>query len=229
MDLLDFAFTLILLLIFLFFMFWPLSIPITIWIYIKRKQNKKVFQSMVINNNKEYYDIAPSKLEGLDISDLYNLKRYLTEKFITFENAYNNLDFNTMYNVCTEKMYNLYHSNITINLKFEEKKIIDQIEIKKVIIFDTYSSKYKQVVSAMIEFSSLSYMMKSSGKIVNGSSTKPITEAFEITFIKNFKQVDKYKCHNCGAPVEGSTCEYCKTKIDNTGDFRIDSIKKIVK
>ena len=229
MDLFELIFALIILIFFLLFMFWPISIPIAIWIYIKRRQNKKIFQSMVIENKKQYYDISPSKLEGFDISDLSNLKMYLTEKFLAFENAFNKLDFNTMYNICTEKMYNLYHSNITVNLKFEEKKIIDQIEIKKVIILDTYSSKYKQVVSAMIEISNLSYMMKSNGKIVSGSSTEPITEAFEVTFIKNFKQNDKYKCPNCGAPVEGTTCEYCKSKITSAGDYRIDSIKKIVK
>ena len=182
---------------------------------------------MNISYKKEYKDIDYVKLQGFD-TNISNLKMYLYDIFLKFENAYNNLDFNTMYNLCTERMYDMYHTNITLNLKFEEKKIIDQIKIEKMIVYDVFASEFKQIVYTLIKISSISYTQKTNGKIVSGSPTKPITESFEVTFIKTFKQKDKYKCPNCGASVNGSQCEYCQSKIDNSGDFRIDSIKKIV-
>ena len=216
------------LIIILFLFFWPISIPLTIIYLIKRNKNKKLFKSMVVSNNKNYKEIDSSRLEGLDITDLSKLKIYLYDIYYKFELAYNHLDYNSMYNLCTERLYNLYHSSITLNLKFDEKKIIDQIKLEKMIIYDTYTSQSKQVVYTVIEVSNISYSIKSNGKIVSGSPTKPIKESFEVVFVKYFKQKDKLKCPNCGASVEGSICDYCKSKIDNTGDYRIDSIKKIV-
>lgn len=213
--------------IFLFCFFWPISLPLLIIYIVKRKKNRKQFKAMNISYKKEYKDIDYVKLQGFD-TNISNLKMYLYDIFLKFENAYNNLDFNTMYNLCTERMYDMYHTNITLNLKFEEKKIIDQIKIEKMIVYDVFASEFKQIVYTLIKISSISYTQKTNGKIVSGSPTKPITESFEVTFIKTFKQKDKYKCPNCGASVNGSQCEYCQSKIDNSGDFRIDSIKKIV-
>ena len=218
----------VVLFVIIFCFLWPISIPLTIIYIIKRNKNKKLFKSMVIKDNKVYNEIAPSKLEGFDITDLDKLKIYLYDIYYKFEVAYNHLDYNSMYNLCTERLYNLYHSSITLNLKFDEKKIIDQIKLEKMIVYDTYTSQSKQVVNTVIGVSNISYSIKSDGKIVSGNPTKPIKESFEVTFIKYFKQNDKYKCPNCGASVDGSVCDYCKSKIDNTGDYRIDSIKKIV-
>lgn len=214
--------------VFLFLFFWPISIPLTIIYLIKRNQNKKTFKSMIVRDSKGYTEISPSRLEGFDITDLEKLKIYLYDIYYKFEVAYNHLDYNSMYNLCTERLYNLYHSSITLNLKFDEKKIIDQIKLEKMIVYDTYTSQNKQVVYTVIEVSNISYSIKSDGKIVSGNPTKPIKESFEVVFVKYFKEDDKYKCPNCGASVEGSICEYCKSKVDNTGDYRIDSIKKIV-
>ena len=213
----------------LFFVFWPISVPLLIFYIIKRNKNKKAFKSMVISSkNKEFTDINPSKLDGFDITDISKLKMYLYDIFYRFETAYNNVDYNTMYNLSTSKLYDLYHTNIVLNLKFDEKKIIDQIELKKMLITEAYSSKYKQVITSVIDISYINYTINSSGKIVNGSPTKPLNEKFEVIFIKQVDNNEKFRCPNCGANVTGTTCEYCNSKITNSGEFRIDSIKKIV-
>jgi hypothetical protein len=184
---------------------------------------------MNITGRDQYTEITPDKLEGFDINDLSKLKVYLYDIYSKFENAYNTLDYNTMYNVCTEKMYNLYHSSIQLDLKFDEKKMIELQQLDNMIIYDTYTSKYKQVVYTVITVKYINYTMKSDGTIVSGSPTKPVKESFEVIFIKQFKQDGKYRCPSCGASVQGAICDYCKTKIDACDEYRIDSIKKIVR
>ncbi len=219
----------IFMIIFLFLFFWPISIPLLIIYIIKRNNNKKLFKSMIIKDNKmNFSDINSSKLDGFDIKDISKLKKYLYEIFYKFETAYNDVDYNTMFNLSTSKLYNLYHSNIVLNLKFEEKKIINQIELNQMYITDAFSTSAKQVITTVIDISYLNYNIKSDGKVVSGSPTKKINEKFEVIFIKYFDKNDDYRCPNCGANVTGSVCEYCNSKITNNSDFRIDSIKKIV-
>ena len=206
---------------------WPISLPFLIIYIIKRAKNKKTFKSLIISNSNELKDVSESKLSGFDITDISNLKKYLYDIFYKFETAYNNVDYNTMYNLSTPKLYDLYHTNIVLNLKFDEKKIIDNIVLEKMLITDAYSSSNKQVITTAIDISYLNYTMKSDGKIVNGNPTKMIKERFEVIFIKNFDKKDSSRCPNCGANVTGSTCEYCNSSISSS-DFRIDSIKKIV-
>ncbi len=229
MELLETLLILAIMIIILLMMAWPISLPLLIIYIIKRNKKKQVFKSMNITGRDRYTEVTPDQLEGFDISDLSKLKLYLYDIYTKFENAYNALDYNTMYNVCTEKMYDLYHSSIQLDLKFDEKKIIELHELNNMIVYDTYTSQTKQVVCTLITVTYINYTIKSDGTIVSGNPTKPVKESFEVMFIKQFKHGDKYRCPSCGASVQGAICDYCKTKVDNSDDFRIDSIKKIVK
>ena len=229
MELLETLLILAILIIVLLLMSWPISLPLLLIYIIKKNKKNQIFKSMNIKGKEQYTEITPDKLAGFDINDLSKLKVYLYDIYSKFENAYNTLDYNTMYNVCTEKMYNLYHSSIQLDLKFDEKKIIELQKLENMIVYDTYTSKYKQVVYTVITVSYINYTIKSDGSIVSGNPTKPVKESFEVLFVKQFKQDDKYRCPSCGASVQGAICDYCKTKIDITDDYRIDSIKKIVK
>ena len=71
-------------------------------------------------------------------------------------------------------------------------------------------------------------MQNHNGEIISGS-INPITESFEVIFVKDYGSNKNTKCPNCGATVElnNSVCEYCGTNVRST-DFKIDSIKKII-
>ena len=222
-------FGIVFIIVFLFLFFWPISIPLTIIYLVRRSQSKKKFKSMVINDRKSYTEISPSRLEGFDINDLEKLKLYLYDKFYKFELAYNSLDYNSMYNLCTEKLYNLYHTSITLNLKFDEKKIIDQTRLERMIIYDAYSNQTSQFIYTVVEVSNVSYSIKSNGKVISGNPTRPINETFEVIFVKYFKQDNKHKCPNCGAKLENDsiqTCQYCRSNITRVGNRWIISKKK---
>jgi len=211
---------------------WPILIPLLIISIIRKNKSNKAFKVNVVNNKapvkETYHDISNSKLEEFDIHDINQLKDYIYEIFYNFEKAYNNLDYNAMYNNSTDKLYHNYHTNIMLNLKFAQKKIIDDIERKKVIIYDVLSTTRKQVISSVIQIKYVCYMQNHNGEIISGS-INPTTESFEVTFVKDYGSNKNTKCPNCGATVElnNSICEYCGTNVRST-DFKIDSIKKII-
>ena len=157
------------------------------------------------------------------------LKDYFYDIFLRFENAYNNLDYNEMKILSTKQLFQNYYTGITLDLKIGQKKIINNIERKRVIIYELDSTIAKQTLSAMIEISYITYTINSKGYIISGSRDNMVTERFEVTYRKDFnKNVnDIIKCPNCGATTTGNKCEFCRTIIKND-EFKISSIKKII-
>ena len=217
------------LMLFLLQMFWPFIIPFLIISQIRKNRSNNALKNNVVH--QESYkniltDVSASKLAEIGVEDINVLKQYLFQIYYDFETAYNNLDYNTMAFTSTPKLYNAYHTNILLNLRCGQKKIIDQIKRKNIIVYDVLATSRKQVILAYVEVSNVSYMQDYNGKILSGTN-KPITEKFEVMFIKNYDDRDSIKCPNCGATVKGNECEYCGTAVRNS-DFRIDSIRKIV-
>lgn len=210
---------------------------------IKKAATQKFFKNNVVVTNSnvleknysnlaslkkgEYVDISKEQLSEFNTEDLETFKDYFYKLFLKFENAYNNLDYNMMKTLSTKQLYQNYYTGITLDLEAGNKRIIDSIQKKKIIIFETFSSTAKQVVSAMIEISYITYMINKDGKIIKGSRDNKITEKFEVTFRKDFEKQDIQKCPNCGANVVGNRCEFCRTNVKNV-EFRISNIKRII-
>lgn len=199
----------------------------------KRKANKKEFKKSIIytyNSNsqkKEYIDIKKEQLAEFNTENLKAFKEYFYNLFIEFENAYNNLDYSVMRLLSTKQLFQNYYTGITLDLEKGNKRIIQNIQKKNVIIFEVFTSTAKQVVTAMIEIDYLNYMIDKNGKVISGNRNKSITEKFEVTFRKDFERNEIIKCTNCGATVEGNVCDFCRTKIKNV-EFKLSSIKKII-
>ena len=231
----------IIVLLFLFLWAWPISFPLLIYYIYKKNKNKKYFKSTVINKDRyqnngffnniqdTYVDINDYKLEWFDTNDIDVLKRHFSSLFIDFERALNNLDYNTLYNICTPSLYELYHSDLTVNLKLGNKKIIDNISIEKMVIYNTTKNDEEQKVYIMLEMKSNSYTMNSSGKITSGSPMLPVKEEFIAVFVKKLKKANEgqLRCPNCGATVTSTKCEYCNTEFKQY-EFKIDTIRKLV-
>ncbi len=215
-------------------MTWPISIPAIIFFALKKRKNNKKFKSTLINNEDylnnlksgKYCDVKPFELSAFDIRDIDKLKSFLFDIFVKFENAYNNLDYNAMYNLSSKKIFNMYYSSIECNSKSDEKRIIKDIEKNRMIIYKVSSSEERQMIFTMVEVSYINFVQNMNGKIISGSPTKKIKESFEITFLKSYGDKDLFRCPNCGANLKGTTCEYCNSKVNNC-EFKIDSIKRI--
>lgn len=225
-----------------------LIINIGVWVFIfkllknslKRIQNRKYFKNNVISNKnietnlgelnkykRTYNDVSKKDLQKFNTEDIDSLKDYFYGIFLDFENAYNNLDYNMMKILSTKQLYQNYYTGMSLDLKVGKKKIISDIEKKKVIIFELDSTIAKQVASLMIEISYLNYTIDKNGYVISGSRSEKITEKFEVIFRKDFERKEITKCHNCGAEIIGNKCDYCRSVLKNV-EFKISSIKKII-
>ncbi len=223
----------------LFFMTWPISLPILIIYLIKKNKNKKYFKSTVLNRNQSniyfsniqdtYIDISDYKLEWFDTNDLDVLKSYFGNMFLDFERAYNNVDYNALYNLCSPSLYDIYKNDLNVNLRLGDKKIIDNVSIEKLVIYNTTKNDDEQKVYVMLELKSNNYVMNTSGKVISGNPVKPQSEEFIVTYVKSLKKKDEKssRCPNCGATVTSTKCSYCNTEFKQN-EFRIDTIRKLV-
>lgn len=179
--------------------------------------------------NKNFVDVSNNKLEVFNVSDINTLKEYFYDIFYKFEKALNNLDYQQLKHLSTDQIYENYYIGIELDINNGNKKIIDSIEKKKVIIYELDSTIAKQVVSTLIEIKYINYTVNNEGKIIKGSKA-PINEKFIVKFRKDFKHNNISNCPNCGATVTSDTtkCSYCETKINNKNDFKISSIQRIV-
>lgn len=187
----------------------------------------KKYSDLATLKKGEYIDISKEQLAEFNTEDLETFKNYFYKLFISFENAYNNLDYNMMKTLSTKQLYQNYYTGITLDLEAGNKRIIDNIQKKKVIIYETFTSTAKQVVSAMIEISYTTYMINKNGQIIKGSRDNKITEKFEVTFRKDFEKNEIEKCPNCGANIVGNKCEFCRTNVKNV-EFKLSNIKRII-
>ena len=213
--------------------FAPIIFIIFIINTLKRRANNNYFKSNVVVNSadkkyiRQYKDVSKDKLDKFNTDDINVLKDYFYDKFLEFEKAYNNLDYNIMRMLSTEQLYHNYHTGITLDLKSGNKRIITDIEKKKVIIFELDSTIAKQIASVMIEVSYVNYKIDKKGYVISGSRNNKIIEKFEVEFRKDFERKEITKCPNCGASIVGNKCEFCRSVVKDV-DFKINSIKRIV-
>ncbi len=228
----------IVLFIFLLLWAWPISVPILIYCIIRKRKNKQQFKNSLIykNNGRNYFndikdtyiDIDEYKLKHFDTNDLGALKNYFGNLFLEFEKAYNNVDYNTLYNICTRSLYNLYRSDLDVKTKLLQKKTIDNVVINKMVIYNSTKNEDEHKVYVMIAIDSINYLQNSNGKIIAGNAVNKIHEEFIITYVKQLKKDEKSsRCPNCGAMINSTKCDYCNTEFKEY-DFRICSINKLV-
>jgi len=205
---------------------------------VRRASSHKYFKNNVVTNNdynkylnnsskNNYVDVSKDKLEIFNTDDINSLKKYFYDIFEKFEIAYNNLDYNQMRLLSTKQLFHNYYTGITLDLQVGKKRIMNDIQKRKVVIYELDSTIAKQIVSAMIEISYLNYIVDRNGYVISGSRDEPVIEKFEVIFRKDFSKKDITKCPNCGANITGNKCDYCRTTIKNE-EFKISSIKRII-
>ena len=218
-----------------FSVFCIMLIAITIANSFKRIEIKNYFKNNVIKSSSDtidgkkniYVDVTKGELKDFNTDDINALKDYFYDIFYKFENAYNNLDYNTMKMLSTSQIYNNYHTGISLDLKVGKKRVINNIQRVNVVLYEIDSTVAKQVASVMIEVSYINYTLDKNGYVISGNKEIQVNEKFDITFRKDFERKPITKCPNCGANLEGSKCSYCDSVIKDV-EFKISSIKRII-
>lgn len=225
----------IVIVIFFFIFVFSFIIIMGITDYIRRINIMRYFKNTIVskidsNDTRKanvYNDVAKYKLDRLNIDDINLLKDYLYDIFYRFEMAYNNLDYAEMRLLSTKQLFEKYHTGITLNLKVGKKKVINDIKREKVVVYEVDSTTAKQIASAMICVSYITYTTNKEGNVISGNKIIPLTEKFEVEFRKEYVDEELTHCPNCGAKMDGNRCEYCETTVNNS-DFKISAIRRIV-
>lgn len=190
-------------------------------------------RSIISSSNIKYSEdknIKKELEEKIGVKDEEIVKDKLYNIFVEFEKSYNNLDYSMIKFLCSDQIYRKYCTGLDVQRGSNLKRIIDNIEKKKIIILNVDSNSIYQRISTLIKISYINYVVDKNGKIVKGSRYIPTIEEFEVIFTKNHqKNREKTNCLNCGAPIEAGSvkCKCCSTQTNND-DFKISSIRKIV-
>ena len=150
---------------------------------------------------------------------IHELKRMAFDNFVKIQHAWMNFDYDQLRELCTDELYNSYHSQLeTLELKngqnimsdFTEKdiKIIDVDDVNGDIILTVYLA---------VEF--YDYVINTISKqVTRGQSHRKILNNYILTFVvkSDYEKEDNTKCPHCGAPINHVTsgkCEYCNSTI----------------
>ena len=83
-----------------------------------------------------FVDVSNNKLELFNVSDINTLKDYFYDIFYRFEKALNNLDYQQLKYLSTDQIYENFYTGIELDINNGNKRIIDSIEKKKIIIYE---------------------------------------------------------------------------------------------
>lgn len=201
----------------------------------KRTKNTKFFKQNVIindgqtNNKTVFSDVHKDTLNRFGIDNINDMKDYLYKMFFEFENAYNNLDLDTMKRVSYKQLYENYITGIKLDKNLGKKKVISDITPEQLLLTGLDSTNMKQVATMVITIKYLNYVVDKNGDLISGDRVSHITETFEVVYRKDLE--DKpINCPNCGGKIDADDlkCDYCDTVVSSEQEFRIYSIKKII-
>ena len=86
------------------------------------------------------------------------------------------MGLNVMKVLSTKELYHNYYTGISLDLKTGKKRIISDIERKKVIIYGLDSTIVKQTILAYIEVEYYNYIIDKDGYVISGRRDKKVKE-----------------------------------------------------
>ncbi len=209
-------------------------IVIIVYICLKsRKANSKVNNKNNINENnynEVFIDTIKSVDPDLNIAD-FKAKAFKIYRDIQY--AWSNFDTDTIRNLTTDELYNMYLSQLeTLKLKMQQN-IMSEIELEDIKIIGITNENNVINLSVYLKVKCYDYVIEQNTKnVVRGTDKKKAIIEYELSFIKSsvdHKTIEK--CPNCGAPVDinaSATCPYCDSILVKDSSTYVLSKKKTV-
>lgn len=180
----------------------------------------------------KYDELTNSDLTAHGIKSRKSLENTLFKTLVLIQTARTNYDYDTLKYLCTEKLYNLYTSELNVlhqadlGYHFENYKLIESQ------IYSLASDDKKITIKMAVKASCISYRLAEDGEVLDGSKTNRTIIIHELEFEKSLKNKDiDLNCDNCGAPTKRSAkgkCAYCNTIIEHKSTEWVLSKNKVI-
>lgn len=180
----------------------------------------------------KYDEITDADLTGVGIKNRKVLEQNLFKILSLIQTARSKYDYDTIKHLCTEKLYNLYMSELEmlyqadLGYNFQDYKLLESQ------IYSITTDDKKITLKVAMKASCISYRLDAEKNLVDGSKTERTIIIHELEFVKNIHTKDiELNCPNCGAPTTRSAkgkCSYCNTIITTKSTDWILSKNKVL-
>ena len=182
--------------------------------------------SRKITKSNNYQDINIQKIASIDPSiSIADFKSKVFTIYKDIQTAWMNFDTDTIRNLTTDKIYNMYSSQLeTLKLK-GQKNIMKDITLEETKIIDIKKVNNIITVSVYMRVKCYDYVIKEkTGETVRGKDKNKIIIEYILSFVKSSTNNNSEEtCPNCGALVDinaSATCPYCdSTLVKDASDY----------
>ncbi len=179
-----------------------------------------------------YDEITDTELTANGIKNRKVLEQHLFKKLVSIQTARSNYDYDTLRYLCTEKLYNLYLSELEMLQQVDLGYHFSNYQLLESQIYSITSDDKKITLKVAMKASCISYRLDAEKNLVDGSQTDKTIIIHELEFEKNIKTDEiELNCPNCGAPTKRATkgkCSYCNTIIDTESTDWLLSQNKVL-
>ena len=198
------------------------------------KTHEDEIKDAIMNNNHtlkednipDNYDHVISKyLENYTeqklLDDFYEI-------FVMIQKAWMNFEYEVLEEYCSNELYKEYVTDLEELKKEHCKNIMNKFELKNSTIRNIEKIKNRIVIDAYLEVSFYDYVINEETKnVVFGNKKEKVDNNYDLEFIIDLDDVEK--CPNCGAPVTGRKCEFCKTVMEKKNTSLVLNKKSLMR
>lgn len=168
----------------------------------------------------QYSDITLEHLQMvMPNAHIHELKKMAFDNFVEIQHAWMNFEYDKLRELCTDELYNSYHSQLeTLELK-NGQNIMSDFTQKDIKVIDIDDVNGDIILTVFLSVDFYDYVINTISKqVTRGQNHRKISNNYILTFVvkSDYESKDNTKCPHCGAPINHVTsgkCEYCNSTI----------------
>ena len=189
----------------------------------------------MITKTKSHLFRSMTDAEVNAVDSTVNLTEFKTKAFEIYrdiQTAWMNFDTDTIRNLATDELYNMYSSQLeTLKLK-GQKNIMKDILLEEVKVVNIKNENKVFTMDVYLRVNCYDYVIKeSTNEVLRGRDKQKLVIEYLITYVKTSNNNKKTNCPNCGAEVTmnaSHTCPFCESVIVKDSNNYVMSKKTCV-
>lgn len=133
--------------------------------------------------------------------------------YLDVQKAWMNFDYNTLRQLVTDELYNMYYNQLqTLSIK-GEKNIMNNFNLLNIELMNKREDNGNVYYIVNLTVSFYDYIVNSNDKIVRGTDSSLVIMNYSLKYVKSISTADR--CSNCGGKLENgiTICPYCHSHI----------------